>query len=290
MQYPQALPNIATWGYPPVKQSGPVDQIGVQRRDAEVFDKTGRLNKAKSEYEDGGNEEGDFERETSEKHVASEDEGNTSAGESDKELSDDEREQESSQRKGLSVKHEETTSTLSRAKKNKMEKKGSSSSSGSNQSGQRTVKFIQPEVYQSLPFPGAVVTPATPIPSGRVIASPFHAPLLDKQKKQKRSKKKNRNMSQSPSLELKQLSEISDHSKRENQDFDEKQFENADSSIVYFDATVSLVESPPPLSEVQETSNFVNFPTALKSTSRPDLSHDNEFVDGNLLTNGLHQS
>lgn len=302
MQYPQAFPNVLTGGYPPVQQSGQVDQIGLQRRDLEDFEKSD-IYDVNSEDDNGSNKERDVEREASGQHLTSKNEGRGSAGESDRELSFDERDHKLKHRKGFQVEYEEMTNTTSlKAKKSKMHKKSSSSSSGSNQSEQRTVKFIQPEVYQSLPFPGAMISPATPIPSGRVIVSPFPAQQGDKEMapyereelshdkkiERKGSKKKHRDMSQSPPLEQKQHNDLPNHTQKENQEINEEQFHNADTSTVYGEVTVSRVEPSPTLSEVQERSKFVQFPSPMKGTSQPDLPNDHAFEDGNTLVNELH--
>ena len=285
-----------------MQQSGQVDQIGLQRRDLEDFEKSD-IYDVNSEDDNGSNKERDVEREASGQHLTSKNEGRGSAGESDRELSFDERDHKLKHRKGFQVEYEEMTNTTSlKAKKSKMHKKSSSSSSGSNQSEQRTVKFIQPEVYQSLPFPGAMISPATPIPSGRVIVSPFPAQQGDKEMapyereelshdkkiERKGSKKKHRDMSQSPPLEQKQHNDLPNHTQKENQEINEEQFHNADTSTVYGEVTVSRVEPSPTLSEVQERSKFVQFPSPMKGTSQPDLPNDHAFEDGNTLVNELH--
>ena len=215
-----------------------------------------------------------------------------------------------------------TERILSKTKKQRMQKKGSDSSSGSNQSEARTVKFIQPEVLQNLPVPGqngALISPPTPIPSGRVIASPLPAqqdklatsgpqkdssfdnqndssnsktvesePVPDKKKKgeSKAGKKKRRDRSRSPSLERSHLKEQEVLKGADYPGINEENFEDVNSSAVFGEVTVSRRETPPTLSEVEERSKFVQFPSPAKGSRRPVTLDENELGFGNHLVNG----
>lgn len=288
MQYPQALPNVPTHKYDSAQQTG-------ERRDVEGLSKTKRVNEVTYENEDGSRKERDLE--ANGRHWTSEDRSSGSTQEGDKMLTD-ERHENLKHGEAFKAEHEIT----SEAKENKINKKGSSSSSESNQSESKMIKFIQPEVYQSLPFPGGVISPATPIPSGRVIASPFPAQQVDqeyvthereehsyqKKRRQKASKKKRRDRSRSPSLERKPFNELPDHVQGEDQGMFKEELENGDSSTVYGEVTVSLAESPPTLSEVHERSKLVQFPSPMRGERQPpDFPDDQGFEYKKPLANGL---
>ena len=333
MQHPQALPNMLPGGFLP-QQPGQVEQIGLQSREAPFVDRTqrtSRSNKSVSDDEDSS----DYERsqdeanqEVTERRQSLEDRSGRSpetaydgGNGGDKPTLMDRTEHRKKQKKASQDEQEEqereaTTSVPFKSKKNRMQKKGSSSSSGSNQSETKTVMFIQPEVYQSLPIPGqggVLISPPTPIPSGRVISSPLPAQHFEpvtgfpgkegsseknndpngegdgkdaiKAEKKKKpaetkgGKKKRREKSRSPSLERTQPKEH----------FNQKEnngnviYEDHDDSAVYGEVTMSRVESPPSLSEVEERSKFVQFPSPAKETRRPPIPDDeygNAFDDG----------
>lgn len=288
MQYPQALPKVPTQKYNSIQQTG-------ERRDVEDLSKTNRFNEVTYENEDDSHKERDLEAYGG--HWTSENRSSGSRQEGDKILSD-ERQENLKYIEAFNAEHEVTSD----AKKNKINKKGSNSSSESNQSESKMVKFIQPEVYQSLPFAGGVISPATPIPSGRVIASPFPAQQVDQEyvthegeghiyqqkRRQKASKKKRRDRSRSPSLERKPFNELPNPVQGEDQGILNEQVENGDSSTVYGEVTVSLAESPPTLSEVHERSKVVQFPSPLRGERQPsDFPDDQGFGYEKPLTSGL---
>ena len=324
MQYPQAGPNALLGGYPPSQQSGQAGQIGLQRRDVEAFNRTSRSNKSTSEDEGGSGSERDRGAAGRRQSLEYRSGGSSENDGGDMAVLEERVEKKKTQKKGIQDQHEEMTNTApSKTKKNRMQKKGSSSSSGSNHSEPKTVKFIQPEVYQSLPVPGqagAYISPPTPIPSGRVISSPlpphpqqsdqFAVPpekeghsdhpnssskalekdaVADKKKKGefKGGKKKR---SRSPSLERTQHHEsAAGHLKGDNQGISEEQFEDQNNSAVYGEVTMSRVESPPSLNEVEERSKFVQFPSPPKGVRRPVIPDDYGMGYDNPLTNGAHE-
>lgn len=317
MQHPQALSNMLPGGYLP-QQSG---QHFVNRGE-----RTSRSNKSlsddegSSDYErprDERNEEAAGRRQSLEDRSG----GSSENDGGDRPTAMERTEHRKKQKKGSQEEQEEAFNVVpSKTKKHRMQKKGSSSSSGSNQSEPKTVKFIQPEVYQSLPVPGqggALVSPPTPIPSGRVISSPFPAQqaepvsgppgkegaselnnndgngkvdekaamAADKKKKaadSKGGKKKRRDRSRSPSVERAQPKEHS--SRKENSP--DVIYEDHDNSAVYGEVTVSRVESPPSLSEVEERSKFVQFPSPAKGARRPPIPDELQY--GNAFGNGSH--
>lgn len=331
MQHPQALPNMLPGGFLP-QQSGQVEPMGLQSREAPFVDRTrrtSRSNKSVSDDEDSS----DYERpqdegnqEVTERHQSLQDRRgrspeNDGGNGGDKPTLMDRTEHRKKQKKVSQDEQEEeaSTSVPLKLKKNRMQKKGSSSSSGSNQSETKTVKFIQPEVYQSLPIPGqggVLISPPTPIPSGRVISSPLPAQHFEpvsgfpgkegsseknndpdgegdgkdamKAEKKKKpaetkgGKKKRREKSRSPSLERTQPQEH----------FNQKEnngnviYEDHDDSAVYGEVTMSRVESPPSLSEVEERSKFVQFPSPAKEARRPPIP-DDEY--GNAVDNGAQE-
>lgn len=330
VQHPQAVPNMLTGGYLP-QQFAQVDQMGLQRREVEAFDRTNRSNKSTSEDEGGVSDndrsQGERDRDATGRRQSLE---NRSGGSSENDGGDrvaltereEREEQNKKQRKGSQEEYEEETNAVpSKTKKHRMQKKGSSSSSGSNQSEPKTVKFIQPEVHQSLPVPGqgsAMISPPTPIPSGRVISTPIpgqqadpatgaarkegssdnaningneaveqHA-VTEKKKKgeMKGGKKKQRERSRSPSLERTQPKDQFGQLKGDYQGISEEHVEDQYNSAVYGEVTVSRVESPPSLSEVEERSKFVQFPSPAKGARRPVIAEDHGMGYDNHLANG----
>ena len=331
IQHPQALPNMLPGGFLP-QQSGRVEQMGLQSREAPFVNRTqrtSRSNKSLSDDEgssdferprDEGNQEVTGRRQSIEDRSdgSSEHDGGDGA---DRPTVIERTEHRKKQKKTNQDEHGEEASKVVplKSKKNRMQKKGSSSSSGSNQSETKTVKFIQPEVYQSLPIPGqggVMISPPTPIPSGRVISSPFPAQQFEpvsgpsekerasettnnyrsevddkdamateKKKKSaetKEGKKKRREKSRSPSLERTQPKE---HINQKENSGDVL-YEDHDSSAVYGEVTMSRVESPPSLSEVEERSKFVQFPSPAKGVRRPPIP-DDEY--GNAFGNGAQE-
>ena len=332
IQHPQVLPNMLPGGFLP-QQSGQVEQMGLQNREApfgnRATQRTSRSNKSmsddegSSDYErprDERNQEVTGRRQSLEDRSGGSSENDGDDG-GDKPAVIDRTEHRKKQKKASQDEQEEEASNVVplKSKKNRMQKKGSSSSSGSNQSETKTVKFIQPEVYQSLPIPGQggiMISPPTPIPSGRVISSPFpaqqfepvsgpsemwgaseknnnnpngevvekYAITVEKKKKAvetKGGKKKRREKSRSPSLDRTQPKEHI--SQKENSG--DIIYENHDyhNSAVYGEVTMSRVESPPSLSEVEERSKFVQFPSPAKGAMRPPIPEDeygNAFGDG----------
>lgn len=331
MQHPQALPNMLPGGYLP-QQSGQVEQMGLQSRDAPFVNRTqrtSRSNKSTSDDEGSSDYERPQDEENQEVTGRRQSLGNRSSRSSENDGGDggdkptlmERTEHRKKQKKGSQDEQEEASNVAPlKSKKNRMQKKGSSSSSGSNQSETKTVKFIQPEVYQSLPIlgqGGVLVSPPTPIPSGRVISSPFPAQQVepvsgpseqedaseknnnnpsgevdekdemaaDRKKKPaetKRGKKKRREKSRSPSLERAQPKE--EISQTENSG--DVIYEDHDNSAVYGEVTMSRVESPPSLSEVEERSKFVQFPSPAKGARRPPIPDELEYDYGNAFGNG----
>lgn len=326
IQHPQVLPNVLPGGYNIPQQSA------VQRDDPFVnhVERSSRSQKSTSEDEGSSDYErtrDDGNQETAGRRQSLEDgSGGSSENDSgDRPTLEDRTERRKKQKKENQhepPQEEASTVAPSKLKKNKMQKKGSSSSEGSNQSETKTVKFIQPEVYQSLPVPGqggALISPPTPIPSGRVISSPFPgqqaepvtgpsgkidtsdvnniktsgkvdekgAMPADKKKKpadSKGGKKKRRDRSRSPSVERAQPKEQS--SQKENSG--DVIYEVPNDSAVYGEVTMSRVESPPSLSEVEERSKFVQFPSPAKGARRPPIP--DEFQYGNAFANGSQDS
>ena len=325
IQHPQALPNMLPGGFLP-QQSGQVEQMGFQSREAPFVNRTQRTSRSnKSTSDDEGSS--DFERPRDEgnhevtgrrQSIEDRSDGSSEHDGGDKPTVIERKEHRKKQKKANQDEQGEESSNVVplKSKKNRMQKKGSSSSSGSNQSETKTVKFIQPEVYQSLPIPGqggVMISPPTPIPSGRVISSPFPAqqfePLsgpsekeraaetknnypsevddkdamaTEKKKKlaeTKGGKKKRREKSRSPSLERTQPKEHI--SQKENSR--DVLFDDHDNSAVYGEVTMSRVESPPSLNEVEERSKFVQFPSPVKGARRPPIP-DDEY--GNAFGNG----
>ena len=325
---PQALPNMLPGGYLP-QQSGQVDQMGLQNRDERFVNRTERTSRSNKSFSD---DEGssDYERQQSEgnegvtgRRQSLEDRsgGSSENDGGDRPTEMEKTEHRKKQKKGSQNEQEEASNVVaSMSKKHRMQKKGSSSSSGSNQSEPKTVKFIQPEVYPNLPVPGQgglLVSPPTPIPSGRVISSPFPAQRVepaagssgkegapdlkntdpsgkvddkvvaaaDKKKKpaeSKGGKKKRRERSRSPSVERAQPKEH--NSQKENSP--DVIYENNENSAVYGEVTISRVESPPTLSEVEERSKFVQFPSPVKGARRPPIPDELEY--GNAFGYGSH--
>ena len=226
MQQPHA--DMLTGGYSPGQRSGRVDQ---------TFRRSSRSSKSMSEDEGGS----DADQETGDRYQSLDERRGGNVGE----VTGLDEKRKKERKENMDENEDSTERILSKTKKQRMQKKGSDSSSGSNQSEARTVKFIQPEVLQNLPVPGqngALISPPTPIPSGRVIASPLPAqqdklatsgprkdssfdyqnnsdnsktveyePVPDKKKKgeSKAGKKKRRDRSRSPSLERSQEKERS---------------------------------------------------------------------------------
>ncbi|XP_078354540.1 uncharacterized protein LOC144639159 isoform X1 [Oculina patagonica] len=328
MQNPQALSNLLPGGYLP-QQSGHMEQMGFQTRDERFVnraERTSRSNKSLSDDEGSSDYErpqGERNDEVAGRRQSLEDRsgGSSENDGGDRPTAMETTEHRKKQKKGSQDEQEEASNVVpSKTKKHRMQKKGSSSSSGSNQSEPKTVKFIQPEVYQSLPVPGqggALVSPPTPIPSGRVISSPFPAQRAepvsgptgrdgaselnnndasgkadekvvmasDKKKKAadpKGGKKKRRDRSRSPSVERAQHKEHS--SQKENSA--DIIYEDQNDSAVYGEVTVSRVESPPSLSEVEERSKFVQFPSPAKGARRPPVPDEMQY--GNAFGNGSH--
>ena len=301
MQQPHA--DILTGGYSPGQQSGQVDQ---------TFRRSSRSTKSISEDEGGS----DADQETGDRYQSLDERRGGNA----KDMTGlDEKRKEN-----MDENEDSTERILSKTKKQRMQKKGSDSSSGSNQSEARTVKFIQPEVLQNLPVPGqngALISPPTPIPSGRVIASPLPAqqdksatsgprkdssfdnqndssnsktvesePVPDKKKKgeSKAGKKKRRDRSRSPPLERSHLKEQEVLKGADYPGINEENFGDVNSSAVFGEVTVSRRETPPTLSEVEERSKFVQFPSPAKGSRRPVTLDENELGFGNHLVNGSH--
>lgn len=322
IQNPLVHQNVLPGGYNLPHQSATQGEpVGSLNR----VEKSSRSQKSVSEDEgssdhertqDGGNQENDKRRQSLEDR-------SDGSSENDSGLVDDRRERKKKQKKESRNEQQEDKSSLvaSKLKKNKMQKKGSSGSDGSNQSETKTVKFIQPEVYQTLPAPGqngARVSTPTPIPSGRVISSPFpgqEAELVtvpsgnvnsadinvsnnnpsgkvdekgathgDRKKKpadSKGGKKKRRDRSRSPSVERTQPKEQSGQKEGSG----DVMYEVTNDSAVYGEVTMSRVDTPPSLSEVEERSKFVQFPSPAKGARRPPLPDELEY--GNAFTNGL---
>lgn len=323
-QFPQAVPNALARGYPPSQQSKQAGQIGLQRSDVEAFNRTSRSNKSTSEDEGGSDSEKDHEAAGRRQSLEDRSGGSSENDGGDVAVLEERVEKKKIQKKGIQGEREEMTNAVpSKMKKNRMQKKGSSSSSGSNQSEPKTVKFIQPELHQSLPVPGqggAFISPPTPIPSGRVISSPLppHPQQSDQlavppekeghsdnqnssskatekdavgdKKKKGELKGGKKKRSRSPSLERTQHhGSASGHLKGDNQGISEEQlFEDQNNSAVYGEVTMSRVESPPTLIEVEERSKFVQFPSPPKGVRRPVLPDNYEMGYDNPLTNGAH--
>ena len=210
--------------------------------------------------------------------------------------------------------------SLSKTKKNKMQKKTSSDSSDSSQFGQKTVKFIQPEVvYQSLAIPhpgGQFISPPTPIPSGHVVSSPLPPQQADEGPVSKATynakamedptedglgvenhlfsdkpsnvgakgkKKKRKGRSQSPSGDAMQTKDQNGDPKTKMNDIDKL--------TAHGEVRARGSDSPPSLNEVEERSKFVQFPSPMKNNY--DLQHthetEQEFVTSHLrsVTNTL---
>ena len=325
MQHPQALPNVLPGGFLP-QQSGQVEQMGFQSREAPFVNRTQRTSRSiKSISDDEGSSDFERNQEVTGRRQSLEDRSGGSSendggdGAGDKPTVMERTERRKKQKKASQDEKEEASTVVPlKSKKNRMQKKGSSSSSGSNQSETvKTVKFIQPEVYQSLPIPGqggVMISPPTPIPSGRVISSPFPAQQFEpvsapselgvaseknnnnpsdevnekdmmateKKKKfaeTKGGKKKRREKSPSPSLERTQPKE---HVNQKENSGDVL-YEDHDNSAVYGEVTMSRVESPPSLSEVEERSKFVQFPSPAKGARRspiPDDEYGHAFGSG----------
>lgn len=313
MQHPRALPNMLPGGFLP-QQSGQVGQMGLQSREAPFVNRTQRTSRStKSISDDEGSSDFERNQEATGRRQSLEDRSGGSSTVMER------KEHRRKQKKASQDEQEEDASTVVplKSKKNRMQKKGSSSSSGSNQSESKTVKFIQPEVYQSLPIPGqggVMISPPTPIPSGRVISSPFPAQqfepvsgpsemgtaseknndnptgevndkdMMATEKKKKPAetkggKKKRREKSRSPSLERTRPKE--QISQKENSS--DVLYEDHDSSAVYGEVTMSRVESPPSLSEVEERSKFVQFPSPAKGVRGSPVPDDE---NGNAFGNG----
>lgn len=331
MQHPQALPNMLPGGYLP-QQSGQGEQMAYQQRDDPYVNRPKRTSRStKSISDDEGSSDyerpkgGEGNQEAADRRQSLEDRsgGSSENDGGDRPMVTEKTEQRRKQKKDNQDEQDEVSTVVpSKSKKHRMQKKGSSSSSGSNQSETKTVKFIQPEFYQSLPVPGQgglLVSPPTPIPSGRVISSPLPvqrqqadpvtgpsgkedsfdknnnntrvkadekgAAAADKKKKPadaKGGKKKRRERSRSPSVERVQTKDQS--SQKENSAG--IIYENHDNSAVYGEVTMSRVHSPPSLSEVEERSKFVQFPSPAKGARRPPLSNELEY--GHAFGNGSH--
>ena len=325
MQHPQALPNMLPGGFLP-QQSGQVEQMSLQSREVPFVNRTQRTSRSiKSISDDEGSSDFERNQEVTGRRQSLEDRSSGSSendggdGAGDKPTVMERAERRKKQKKASQDEKEEASTVVPlKSKKNRVQKKGSSSSSGSNQSETvKTVKFIQPEVYQSLPIPGrggVMISPPTPIPSGRVISSPFPAQQFEpvsgpsemggaseknnnnpsdevnekdvmateKKKKSaetKGGKKKRREKSRSPSLERTQPKE---HINQKENSGDVL-YEDHDNSAVYGEVTMSRVESPPSLSEVEERSKFVQFPSPAKGARRspiPDAESGNAFGNG----------
>ena len=303
MQHPHA--DILTGGYSPGQQSGQVDQ---------TFRRSSRSTKSMSEDEGGS----DADQETGDRYQSLDERRGGNAR--DMTGLDEKRKKE--RKEDMDENEDSTERILSKTKKQRMQKKGSDSSSGSNQSEARTVKFIRPEVLPNLPVPGqngALISPPTPIPSGRVIASPLPAqqdklatsgprkdssfdnqndssnsktveyePVPDKKKKgeSKAGKKKRRDRSRSPSLERSHPKEQEVLKGADYPGINEENFKDVNSSAVFGEVTVSRRETPPTLSEVEERSKFVQFPSPAKGSRRPVTLDENELGFGNHLVNG----
>lgn len=323
IQHPHALPNMLPGGFLP-QQSSQVEQMGLQSREAPFVNRTQRASRStKSISDDEGSSDFERHQEATGRRQSLEDRSggsseNDGGDGGDKPTVKERTEHRKKQKKASQDKQEGETSTVPlKSKKNRMQKKGSSSSSGSNQSEAKTVKFIQPEVYQSLPIPGqggVMISSPTPIPSGRVISSPFPAQLFEsvssfseiggaseknnnnpsgevnekdtmateKKKKSaetKGGKKKRREKSRSPSLERTRPKEHI--SQKENSS--DVLYEDHDNSAVYGEVTMSRVESPPSLSEVEERSKFVQFPSPAKGVRMPPVPDDE---NSNAFDNG----
>ncbi|EDO46192.1 predicted protein [Nematostella vectensis] len=159
----------------------------------------------------------------------------------------------------------------SKNQKNKAKTTGSDSSGSSSNIQTRMVKIVQPEVIQALAIPGADYTsPPTPIPSGRVIASPV--PGLrreennatknrfkhegDENEKERRGKKKGKkkrqSRSRSPSVER-----------------PPKELEQAQTDLGVMPEDDYVI---PSIEDVEERSKFAQFPSPAKST-RSDYAH-----------------
>lgn len=317
MQYPQAGPHMVVGGNIPGQQSGQVNQTDLQRRDVGAFNRASRSNKSISDDEGGSDNERSLEH-AGRYQLLEDGSGGSSENDEDGRAVLKERVEQNDNQQN---EHRGMASAVpSKMRKSEIQKKGSSGSSGSNQSEPKTVKFIQPEVYQGLPVTGpggALISPPTPIPSGRVIASPLPqqpvAPVLpsereshsddsknfrkaaekeavaDKKKKGelKGAKKKKRDRSRSPPLERAQPKELPGHLIGDNQVINEEHFEDQNTSTVFGEVTVSRVESPPSLNEVEERSKFVQFPSPAKGNRQQVMNGDFEVEYGTQLTNGL---
>ena len=323
MQHPQALSNMLPGGVLP-QRSGQVGQMGLQSREAPFVNRPRMTSRStKSISDDEGSSDFERNQEATDRRQSLEDRSggsseNDGGDGGDKPTVMERKKHRKKQKKARQDEQEEEASNVVplKSKKNQMQKKGSSSSSGSNQSETKTVKFIQPEVYQSLPIPsqgGILISPPTPIPSGRVISSPFPAQRFEpvsgpselgvaseknnnpsgednekdtmateKKKKPaetKGGKKKRREKSRSPSLERTQPKEHV--SQKENSS--DVLYEDQDNSAVYGEVTITRVESPPSLSEVEERSKFVQFPSPAKGVRTPPIPDDentNAFDNG----------
>lgn len=292
MQHPQALPNMLPGGFLP-QQSGQVGQMGLQSREAPFVNHTQRTSRStKSISDDEGSSDFERNQEATGRRQSLEDRsGGSSENDGDdggdKPTAMERKEHRRKQKKASQDEQEEDASAVVplKSKKNRMQKKGSSSSSGSNQSESKTVKFIQPEVYQSLPIPGqggVMISPPknNDNPTGEVNEKDTMA--TEKKKKPaetKGGKKKRREKSRSPSLERTRPKEQT--SQKENSS--DVLYEDHDSSAVYGEVTMSRVESPPSLSEVEERSKFVQFPSPAKGVRRSPVPDDE---NGNAFGNG----
>lgn len=196
-----------------------------------------------------------------------------------------------------------------KSQKSKMHKKSSSDSSGSNQPEPRTVKFIQPELVQSLPITGPnglFISPPTPIPSGRVIASPRPQQKADRDSD--RSKQSDgsgeKQRSQGNKLASNKNNPVESQNKKQGSKAQKavskkKQRRSRSPSVekeqtlnenVFGDGEVG-VESKDRIKweiadfvDVEERSKFVQFPSPDKDNRKP-LMYENE-VDSGIAEDG----
>lgn len=133
----------------------------------------------------------------------------------------------------------------------------------------KTVKIIEPQVVHSMPYQGPdghLVAPPTPIPSGRVIASPMPGPRKKESKKNKKIKAKQKSRSRSTSL---------DRGKVKNADDLDKMAELPSDSYVI-----------PDIVDVEERSKYAQFPSPAKST-RSQRPYETE-MDSRIATDELN--
>ncbi|KAK3747556.1 hypothetical protein QZH41_015789 [Actinostola sp. cb2023] len=212
---------------------------------------------------DDGNINGSFEENESGKHDGSYHNGNSR------------RMNRESQDADLTPRGQRKLSTGSKGNKNKNQ-----NDKMDNQLGRtsppiiKTVKIIEPEVVHSMPYQGPdgyLIAPPTPIPSGRVIASPVPGPRKSKgertdnatkeSKKKSKTKTKHKARSRSPSLERQQKIKITEEIEKV--------------EVVPLEEYVI-----PSFEDIDERSKYAQFPSPAKSTRSHHPLYENEMDSG----------